>query len=156
MFCFLIIDGLFFNNTEQVKEFNTLLMEKLVKRDSIYGDDLLPKYFFTPPENIDTEKVEPHSTPKVASSAGSDYKNMYLMGQAMLIMTKLLLSGLLNINELDPVRRYMPSYSRPKKTGRYSAFQVTFYLFTSLLIHLNFVNVILLELLLTKLPSFIA
>ena len=27
-------------------------------------------------------------------------------------------------NELDPIRRYMPSYNRPKQTARYSAFQV--------------------------------
>lgn len=124
MLCFLIIDGLFHNNTEQVNEFNTLLMEKIVKCDSAYGDPLLPKYFYTPPEYIDAEKMEPHSAPKIASKEGSDSKNMYLMGQAMLIITRLLLSGLLNINELDPIRRYMPSYSRPKKTGRYSAFQV--------------------------------
>ncbi|XP_074596795.1 putative phosphorylase b kinase regulatory subunit beta isoform X2 [Brevipalpus obovatus] len=125
MLCFLIIDGLFLNNKEQMNEYQTLLMDKIVRRDPNYGDLLMPKYFYTPPEYIEAEKMEPHSTPKIVSEEGSDYKCMYLMGQALLLITRLLSSGLLHINELDPIRRYMPSYNRPRKTGRYSAFQGT-------------------------------
>lgn len=50
------------------------------------------------------------------------------MGQAVLIITQLLTNGMLHINELDPIRRFMPSFDRPKKIGRYSAFQVKFIL----------------------------
>ncbi|XP_053210887.1 probable phosphorylase b kinase regulatory subunit beta isoform X2 [Panonychus citri] len=125
MICFLIIDGLFANNIEQVNEYTQMLMDKIVHRDPIFGDYLIPKYFYTPPEYIDAEKVEPNSMPKIASQEGSDYSSLFLMGQALFIITQLISSGLLHINELDPIRRYMPSYSRPKKTGRYSAFQGT-------------------------------
>lgn len=44
----------------------------------------------------------------------------------MFILAQLLTGGLLHINELDPIRRYLPSYNRPRKGGRYSAFQVRF------------------------------
>ncbi|RWS07321.1 putative phosphorylase b kinase regulatory subunit beta-like protein [Dinothrombium tinctorium] len=123
--CFLIIDGLFKSDDEQVKQYENLLMNHLVKRDSTYGDYLLPKYYYTPKENIDKERAEPGLTTKVASEEGSDYVNLFLMGQALLIITRLLTSCLLHITELDPIRRYLPSYSRPRKTGRYSAFQGT-------------------------------
>uniref|UniRef100_V5H666 Phosphorylase b kinase regulatory subunit n=1 Tax=Ixodes ricinus TaxID=34613 RepID=V5H666_IXORI len=46
-----------------------------------------------------------------------------MMGQALHIISKLLLEGLLHITELDPVRRYLPSCNRPRRTDRYSAFQ---------------------------------
>jgi hypothetical protein len=46
------------------------------------------------------------------------------MGQAVLLITQLLINGLLQINELDPIRRFMPSYDRTRKIGRYSVFQV--------------------------------
>lgn len=49
------------------------------------------------------------------------------MGQSLFIIAQLLTAGLLHINELDPIRRYLPSYNRPRKGGsRYSAFQASF------------------------------
>lgn len=49
---------------------------------------------------------------------------LFLWGQAVFVIAQLLTSGLLHINELDIIRRYLPSYNRPRKGGRYSAFQV--------------------------------
>lgn len=52
------------------------------------------------------------------------------MGQSLFIIAQLLTAGLLHVNELDPIRRYLPSYNRPRKGGsRYSAFQVSKSLF---------------------------
>ncbi|RWS29536.1 putative phosphorylase b kinase regulatory subunit beta-like protein [Leptotrombidium deliense] len=121
--CFLIIDGIFKNNEEQVKEYSDFLMNQLVKRDPIYGDYLLPKYYYTTEECLEKERAEPGSTTKVASAEGSDYSCLFLMGQSVLIITRLLTSCLLHITELDPIRRCLPSYNRPRKSGRYSAFQ---------------------------------
>lgn len=60
---------------------------------------------------------------------------LFLWGQAVFIIAQLLTSGLLHINELDTIRRYLPSYNRPRKGGRYSAFQVKMcYIFAFLLI----------------------
>lgn len=46
------------------------------------------------------------------------------MGQSILLITQLLTGGFLDVNELDPIRRYSPSYDRNRKVGRYSVFQV--------------------------------
>jgi phosphorylase kinase alpha/beta subunit len=62
---------------------------------------------------------------------GSSSQAIYLMGQALFIIAQLLTAGLLHVNELDPIRRYLPSYNRPRKGGsRYSAFQVSLSPFT--------------------------
>lgn len=53
------------------------------------------------------------------------YKPLFLWGQSVFIIAQLLTAGLLHINELDMIRRYLPSYNRPRKGGRYSAFQVS-------------------------------
>ncbi|KAG8230656.1 hypothetical protein J437_LFUL010675 [Ladona fulva] len=52
-------------------------------------------------------------------------KTLFLWGQAMYIISKLLTEKLLHVTELDPVRRHLPSFSRPHRGGRYSAFQVS-------------------------------
>lgn len=58
---------------------------------------------------------------------GSSSQAIFLMGQSLFIIAQLLTAGLLHVNELDPIRRYLPSYNRPRKGGsRYSAFQVSF------------------------------
>lgn len=51
--------------------------------------------------------------------------SVFLWGQSLFIIAQLLTAGLLHVNELDPIRRYLPSYNRPRKGGRYSAFQVS-------------------------------
>lgn len=127
--CFMVIDGVFNHQDAQVKEYMDFLM-KLVKRESVYGDILVPEFYYTPQDKIATEKAGTESVVKVASREGSDYKCLYLLGQAMLIITQLLTSRLLHISELDPIRRYLPSCSRPRRTGRYSAFQVILIFFS--------------------------
>jgi phosphorylase kinase alpha/beta subunit len=58
---------------------------------------------------------------------GSSSQAIFLMGQSLFIIAQLLTAGLLHVNELDPIRRYLPSYNRPRKGGsRYSAFQVSY------------------------------
>lgn len=66
---------------------------------------------------------------RLPSSEGSGVKGMFLWNQAMFVISQLLTAGLLHINELDPIRRYLPSYSRPRTAGRYSAFQVGIIIF---------------------------
>jgi len=124
--CFLIIDGIFKNNLDQVYENEKLLYEKLLKIDTEYGDYLMPKYYFVPLELINSEKCHPDSVERLASPEGSSRDRLYLTGQAILLITRLLLSGLVHSNELDPLHRHQPSHDRPKRTiGRYSSFQST-------------------------------
>ena len=90
-------------------------------------------YFYVPEEHLEQEKNEPGSTFRVANdearkqrktSGEHEGPHIYLWNQAMFIIAQLLTANLLHINELDPIRRYLPSYNRPRRAGRYSAFQV--------------------------------
>lgn len=95
-------------------------------------DPVVPMYYYVPEESIEAERNDPGSTLKVASEAGrgsrrdsnGDNSPIYLWNQAMFVIAQLLTAELLHINELDPIRRYLPSYNRPRRAGRYSAFQV--------------------------------
>lgn len=84
-------------------------------------------FYYVTKENVDYEKADPGSQLR---TAGPEYEDsidppLFLWSQALYIIAQLLTSNLLHINELDPIRRYLPSYNRPKRPGRYSAFQVT-------------------------------
>lgn len=82
-------------------------------------------YFYVPEENIEIEKQDPGTSVRLASEEGRGGDGgLCLWNQSMLIIAQLLTAGLLHINELDPIRRYLPSFNRPRKGGRYSAFQV--------------------------------
>lgn len=67
------------------------------------------------------------------SKSSKNQDILFLWGQSVFIIAQLLTAGLLHINELDMIRRYLPSYNRPRKGGRYSAFQVR-------IIHLKFLT----------------
>ncbi|CAN7938947.1 unnamed protein product, partial [Ixodes hexagonus] len=119
-FILMILDGIFKGLDEQVQKYKQLLAPRL-KRDK-YGDYIVPMYFYVPKEFLEAERAEPGSQPRLPSAEG-DVDNLFMMGQALHIISKLLLEGLLHITELDPVRRYLPSCNRPRRTDRYSAFQ---------------------------------
>ena len=60
----------------------------------------------------------------LGSNNGCSTSDIFLWGQSMLIISDLLTTRLLSVHELDPIRRHLPSYNRPKTTNRYSAFEV--------------------------------
>ncbi|XP_029835256.2 probable phosphorylase b kinase regulatory subunit beta isoform X1 [Ixodes scapularis] len=133
-FILMILDGIFKGHDEQVQKYKQLLAPRL-KRDKYGGntdwskevlkeweDYIVPMYFYVPKEFLEAERAEPGSQPRLPSAEG-DVDNLFMMGQALHIISKLLLEGLLHITELDPVRRYLPSCNRPRRTDRYSAFQ---------------------------------
>ena len=100
----------------------------------LFTDPVIPMYYFVPEKNLETERNEPGSAYRASSTEGGGQKNnhdqdtsvLYLWNQAMFVIAQLLTAGLLHINELDPIRRYLPSYNRPRRAGRYSAFQVRY------------------------------
>lgn len=117
-FMFMIIDGVFKSLPDQVKEYQELLKSRM--QVDQHGDPVIPMFYYIPEEFVEQEKQEPHSTCRLPSTEAG----LYLWNQAMFVLAQLLTGGLLHINELDPIRRYLPSYNRPRKGGRYSAFQV--------------------------------
>ncbi|XP_026281117.1 probable phosphorylase b kinase regulatory subunit beta isoform X1 [Frankliniella occidentalis] len=121
-YIFMIIDGVFKSQPDQVEEYQNLLKPR-IKKD-MNGDPVIPMYFYVPEENVDIEKQEPGTSVRLPSEEGRGGDGgLYLWNQAMLVIAQLLTGGLLHINELDPIRRYLPSFNRPRKGGRYSAFQ---------------------------------
>lgn len=83
-------------------------------------------YYYIPEEYIEHERTDPHTCIRRPMPE----HGLFLWNQAMFVLEQLLTAGLLHINELDPIRRYLPSYNRPRKGGRYSAFQVCKHLYT--------------------------
>ena len=89
-------------------------------------------YYYVPNDALQDEKAKPGSQYRFPSDEGSSLNNIFLWGQAMLIMSDLLTSQLMSVTDLDPIRRYLPSSTRPKPGGgggRYSTFEVCMYLF---------------------------
>lgn len=123
-YIFMIIDGVFKGLPAQVEEYKNLLANVICK--DLNGDPVIPMYFYISEENIEYEKQEPGSQLRCNSCEGSGGDEpLFLWNQAMFVIAQLLTGGLLHMNELDPIRRYLPSYNRPRKGGRYSAFQGT-------------------------------
>lgn len=123
-FIFMIIDGVFRNNEEQVETYRKLL-QNVVKYDH-YGNPVIPMYYYVNKENVELEKAEYGSQHRFPSSEGSgldEEETLFLWNQALYIIAQLLIAGLLHVNELDPIRRFLPSHNKPNKTARYSAFQ---------------------------------
>ncbi|KAL5279164.1 PHKB family protein [Megaselia abdita] len=105
-FIVMIIDGVFKNNSDQIEEYQMQLRKCMMCDEN--GDPVVATYF----------APDGHG-----SYIKSPKQSLFLWGQSMFIIAQLLTGGLLHINELDPIRRYLPSYNRPRKAGRYSAFQ---------------------------------
>lgn len=124
-FIFMIIDGVFKSNPDQVTEYQNLLKTK-IKHDEC-GDPVIPMYFYVPSESIEAERNDPGSQLRVPSCVGNGASGAgtFLWNQAVFVIAQLLTAELLHVNELDPIRRYLPSYNRPRRAGRYSAFQGT-------------------------------
>ncbi|XP_044266154.1 probable phosphorylase b kinase regulatory subunit beta isoform X5 [Tribolium madens] len=118
-YIFMIIDGVFKSLPDQISEYQDLLKQRIYLDQT--GDPVIPQYYYVSAENIDAERAAPNTTTRTASKEDG----LFLWNQSMFILAQLLTAGLLHINELDPIRRYLPSYNRPRKGGRYSAFQGT-------------------------------
>ncbi|XP_069171352.1 probable phosphorylase b kinase regulatory subunit beta isoform X8 [Procambarus clarkii] len=121
-YLYMILEGMFKTNEQQIEEYKNKL-KPLLKRDK-WGDPVIPMYYFIHKDSVEDEKADPGSQYRQPSVEGTP-NNLFLWGQSVWIITSLLMDNLLHINELDLIRRHLPSYNRPRKGGRYSAFQGT-------------------------------
>ena len=92
-----------------------------------FTDPILPMYYYVPTDCINEEKTNPGTAYRSPSEEGSRSDNIFMWGQAMMIISDLLTSQLINVIDLDPIRRYLPSPTRPKGAGRYSTFEVKYF-----------------------------
>jgi len=84
---------------------------------------ILPRYYYVPEEFIDQEKANPGSAPRLPDTV----EEVFLWGQSLYLLAKLLVDGLVSVNELDPLGRHLFDKSAKIRTVsvhyRYSLFE---------------------------------
>ncbi|NXH33995.1 KPBB kinase, partial [Myiagra hebetior] len=116
-FIFMIIDGVFRGNPTQVKEYQDLL-DPLLQHTS-EGCPVVPKYYYVPADFVELEKKSPGSQRRFPSNNGRDGK-LFLWGQAVFIIAKLLADKLVSPKDLDPIGRYVPPQDQRNISMRFS------------------------------------
>ncbi|XP_064527194.1 phosphorylase b kinase regulatory subunit beta isoform X4 [Pseudopipra pipra] len=116
-FIFMIIDGVFKGNPAQVKEYQDLLDPLL--QHTPEGCPVVPKYYYVPADFVEMEKKNPGSQKRFPSNNGRDGK-LFLWGQAMYIIAKLLADKLISPKDLDPIGRYVAPQDQRNVSMRFS------------------------------------
>ncbi|NWR44707.1 KPBB kinase, partial [Regulus satrapa] len=116
-FIFMIIDGIFRGNPTQVKEYQDLLDPLL--QHTPEGCPVVPKYYYVPADFVELEKRSPGSQRRFPSNSGRDGK-LFLWGQAVYIIAKLLADKLVSPKDLDPIGRYVPPEDQRNVSMRFS------------------------------------
>ncbi|XP_052004976.1 phosphorylase b kinase regulatory subunit beta isoform X2 [Xyrauchen texanus] len=116
-FIYMIIDGVFRENPAQVKEYQELL--EAVIFQSSEGHAVIPKYYYVPADFVEAEQKKHGSQKRFPSNSGRDGM-LFLWGQALYNIAKLLVDGLISPNDIDPIHRYVPRQAQRNVSMRYS------------------------------------
>ncbi|XP_067351112.1 phosphorylase b kinase regulatory subunit beta isoform X1 [Channa argus] len=116
-FIYMMIDGVFRGNTAQVKEFQELL-EPIIFQ-SYEGHAVIPKYYYVPADFVEAEQNKHGSQKRFPSNSGRDGK-IFLWGQALYNIAKLLVDELISPKDIDPINRYVPRQDQRNVSMRYS------------------------------------
>uniref|UniRef100_A0A673VRY9 Phosphorylase b kinase regulatory subunit n=1 Tax=Suricata suricatta TaxID=37032 RepID=A0A673VRY9_SURSU len=116
-FLYMMIDGVFRGNPKQVKEYQDLLTPVL--HQTTEGYPVIPKYYYVPADFVEYEKRNPGSQKRFPSNCGRDGK-LFLWGQALYIIAKLLADELISPKDIDPVQRYIPLQNQRNVSMRFS------------------------------------
>ncbi|NXA80826.1 KPBB kinase, partial [Thryothorus ludovicianus] len=116
-FIFMIIDGIFKGNPTQVKEYQDLLDPLL--QHTPEGCPVVPKYYYVPADFVELEKRSPGSQRRFPSNNGRDGK-LFLWGQAVLVIARLLADKLVSPKDLDPIGRYVAPQDQRNVSMRFS------------------------------------
>ncbi|XP_061621257.1 phosphorylase b kinase regulatory subunit beta isoform X1 [Phyllopteryx taeniolatus] len=116
-FIFMMIDGVFRGNQPQVKEYQDLL-EPIIFQ-SYEGHAVVPKYYYVPADFVEAEQSKHGSQKRFPSNSGRDGK-LFLWGQALYNIAKLLVDELISPKDIDPIHRYVPRQDQRNVSMRYS------------------------------------
>ncbi|KAI1890186.1 hypothetical protein AGOR_G00171090 [Albula goreensis] len=116
-FIYMMIDGVFRGNTAQVKEYQALL-EPIIFQN-FDGHAVIPKYYHVPADFVEAEQRKRGSQKRFPSNSGRDGK-LFLWGQAMYSIAKLLVDGLISPKDIDPIHRYVSPEDQRNVSMRYS------------------------------------
>ncbi|MBC5794539.1 glycoside hydrolase family 15 protein [Sphaerospermopsis sp. LEGE 00249] len=98
-FTYLVLDGIFRQDQEQVQKYQELLAALLVERD---GFQLLPELYYVPEEKIEAEKLNPHSQTRLPN------ENIPLVwAQSLYFLGQMLSEGLIAVGDIDPLGRHL-------------------------------------------------
>ncbi|AFZ59131.1 glycoside hydrolase family 15 protein [Anabaena cylindrica FACHB-243] len=98
-FTYLVLDGLFRGEQEQVKKYQALLESLLIDSDEMW---LLPELYYVPAENVEAEKLNPQTQPRLPN------ENVPLVwAQSLYFLGQMLSEGLIAVGELDPLGRHL-------------------------------------------------
>ncbi|XP_065667244.1 probable phosphorylase b kinase regulatory subunit alpha isoform X3 [Hydra vulgaris] len=106
-FCFLVLDGVYNSNINQVETYLKLLEPLIIK--SADQLDLLPELFYVPKDKIEQEKEVPHSQTRFCGD-----RLPHLWTQSLYILGKLLHEGFVAVGELDPLNRHYITSPKPE------------------------------------------
>ncbi|CAN9506884.1 unnamed protein product [Ophioblennius macclurei] len=116
-FIYMMIDGMFRGNKEQVKEYEDLLDPVIFH--SYEGHAVIPKYYYVPADFMEAEQNKHGSQKRFPSNSGRDGK-FFLWGQALYNIAKLLVDELISPKDIDPIHRYVPRQDQRNVSMRYS------------------------------------
>ncbi|XP_067104695.1 phosphorylase b kinase regulatory subunit beta isoform X1 [Osmerus mordax] len=116
-FIYMMIDGVFRGNKAQVKEYQDLL-EPIVFQ-SHEGHAVIPKYYHVPADFVEAEQKKHGSQKRFPSNSGRDGM-LFLWGQALYNIARLLVDELISPKDIDPIHRYVPRQDQRNVSMRYS------------------------------------
>ncbi|XP_045889010.1 phosphorylase b kinase regulatory subunit alpha, liver isoform isoform X3 [Micropterus dolomieu] len=103
---YLILDGIFAEDQEQVQEYREALEGVLIRGKN--GIKLLPELYSVPHDKVEEEYSNPHSVDRVAMG-----QLPHMWGQSLYILGSLLAEGFLAPGEIDPLNRRFSTNFKP-------------------------------------------
>ncbi|XP_009706138.1 PREDICTED: phosphorylase b kinase regulatory subunit alpha, skeletal muscle isoform, partial [Cariama cristata] len=103
---YLMIDGIFSGNMEQVQEYREALEGVLIKGKN--GMCLVPELYSVPPDKVDEEYRNPHTVDRIPMG-----KLPLMWGQSLYILGCLMAEGFLAPGEIDPLNRRFATVPKP-------------------------------------------
>lgn len=98
-FTYLLLDGIFRGDLEQVKDYQQRLEPLLIEQD---GLRLLPELYYVPAAQVEAEKKNPHSQTRLPN------ENVPLVwAQGLYLLGQMLCEGLLSVGDIDPLGRHL-------------------------------------------------
>uniref|UniRef100_A0A8C7PZW5 Phosphorylase b kinase regulatory subunit n=1 Tax=Oncorhynchus mykiss TaxID=8022 RepID=A0A8C7PZW5_ONCMY len=116
-FIFMMIDGVFRGNNAQVKEYQDLLTPIIFQ--SFDGHAVIPKYYRVPADFVEAEQKKHGSQKRFPANTGQDGM-LFLWGQALFNIARLLVDELISPQDIDPIKRYVPRQDQRNVSMRYS------------------------------------
>ncbi|XP_042616522.1 phosphorylase b kinase regulatory subunit beta isoform X1 [Cyprinus carpio] len=116
-FIYMMIDGVFRGNPAQVKEYQELL--EAVIFQSSEGNLRTNTYAQKMADFVEAEQKNHGSQKRFPSNSGRDGM-LFLWGQALYNIAKLLVDGLIRPKDIDPIHRYVPRQDQRNVSMRYS------------------------------------